>query len=268
MAEKRIGALIVIANRDSIVDLVDGGVTLGAEVHSEVIEAIFREESPLHDGAMVIDGDHIASAGVILPLTLRQDVPAEYGTRHRAAMGMAERCDALVISVSEERGTVTLMHGREWTILRDPQALVDLLGAQRTSRIRFGRDVLRKLVMTDPGLKIAAIAIACLLWAASFYGPAGVVRVISVPIELRNVPRGMEVTRQAITRLDVQLRGNPLLMDSLLSRPPTARFDLREAQAGTFSVGSSEADVDVPPGVVVERVSPREIVLHLVRRED
>lgn len=107
LAPARVGALIVIVGRDSIGELLEGGVSLGADISSKLLKAIFQKESPLHDGAVIIEKDRISKANVVLPLTHRPDVPAFYGTRHRAAMGLAERCDALVMAVSEERGQVS-----------------------------------------------------------------------------------------------------------------------------------------------------------------
>ena len=84
---------------------------LGAEVSREILEAIFRKVSPVHDGAAVISGGRIARVGVVLPLTEREDLPKWYGTRHRAAVGLTERSDA--IAVSEDRGSVVLFDGTE-----------------------------------------------------------------------------------------------------------------------------------------------------------
>ncbi|HUK34292.1 MAG TPA: diadenylate cyclase, partial [Vicinamibacterales bacterium] len=107
LARIRCGALIVILQEDSIDELITGGVVITARVSSELLQAMFQKQSPLHDGAVVVDGDQITHAGAILPLTQRS-VPDEYGTRHRAGVGLSERSDAQVIVVSEERGDVTI----------------------------------------------------------------------------------------------------------------------------------------------------------------
>lgn len=93
LARARRGALVVISRREPVGELVEGGVSLGGEVSTEILEAIFRKVSPVHDGATLIEGDHISRVSTLLPLTQRRDVPEGYGTRHRAAMGLAERCD-------------------------------------------------------------------------------------------------------------------------------------------------------------------------------
>jgi len=113
MAAERVGALIVLARRDAIGQQVSGGTSLGAEISPEILRAIFLKTSPMHDGALLIEGDRISKAGVVLPLTQREQVPLEYGTRHRAAIGLTEESDALAVVVSEERGEISLSrHGQ------------------------------------------------------------------------------------------------------------------------------------------------------------
>src|SRR6516162_6757797 len=112
MAATRTGALIVVTRQDPVDELIVGGVVLAADISKPLIQAIFEKTSPLHDGALIIEGGRIAKAGAVLPLTGREDVPMEYGTRHRAAIGLAERTDALCIVVSEERGEITVIRGR------------------------------------------------------------------------------------------------------------------------------------------------------------
>src|SRR5262245_26915702 len=109
MASSRTGALIVFSREHSIQELVEGGVALGAEITREIIEAIFQKSSPVHDGAIVIEADRITKANVVLPLTQWTGVPKAFGTRHRAAMGLAERSDAIIVAVSEEHGEVRLV---------------------------------------------------------------------------------------------------------------------------------------------------------------
>ena len=109
LAEARRGALIVLRGNNQLDHLLVGGIPLGGQISKEILEAIFRELSPVHDGAAVIDDGHISRVGVFLPLTNRADLPNHYGTRHRAALGIAEQTDAIVVVVSEEKGQVSLV---------------------------------------------------------------------------------------------------------------------------------------------------------------
>ena len=108
LAEQRHGALMVIARGTALGSIVESGVHLDSVVSRRLLETIFQPKSPLHDGAVVIDGDRIMAAGCVLPLATEGELPKEFGTRHRAALGMSQESDAIVIIVSEERGVISL----------------------------------------------------------------------------------------------------------------------------------------------------------------
>ncbi len=108
MAASKVGALIVIERGANLDQLIEQGEPIDAKVSSALIKTIFFKDSPLHDGAIVIVNGRIAAARCVLPLTERETVPSEFGMRHRAALGASEVTDALVIVVSEERGTISV----------------------------------------------------------------------------------------------------------------------------------------------------------------
>lgn len=110
LSEKKIGALLVIANKMSLDNYSHIGDTLNASISSRLIESIFTKDSPLHDGAILIHNNKIISARCILPISDRVDIPPHYGTRHRAALGMSEFTDSFIIVVSEENGAISYAH--------------------------------------------------------------------------------------------------------------------------------------------------------------
>ena len=109
LAQKRVGALIVLARETGLDDQIEAGQEVGAVVSKELLTSIFLPYSPLHDGAVVIQDGRMTSVGCILPLTLRTDLPEGVGTRHRAAVGITEETDAVVIVVSEETATISVV---------------------------------------------------------------------------------------------------------------------------------------------------------------
>jgi diadenylate cyclase len=111
LAQKRVGALIVLERETHLSDLIEAGTAIDAAVKRDLIVALFLPQSPLHDGAVVIQSGRIAHAGCILPLTLREDLPEGVGTRHRAAVGITEESDAVVIVVSEETQALSVVVG-------------------------------------------------------------------------------------------------------------------------------------------------------------
>ena len=108
MSRTKTGALIVIERDNSLKEYVDSGEQIRADINTRLIENIFFKNSPLHDGAMIIVGGKIVAAGAILPVSKNPNIPRHLGLRHRAAMGVSEKTDALVIIVSEETGTISM----------------------------------------------------------------------------------------------------------------------------------------------------------------
>ena len=126
MSAHKTGALIVIGRQSDLRLITEGGIAIDAKISTPLLENIFFKNAPLHDGAVVIEGDRIVAAKCILPVT-QSDVPKSYGTRHRAAIGMSEISDAIILVVSEEPGGISIAHGG--TIHRDiaPDQLANLL---------------------------------------------------------------------------------------------------------------------------------------------
>ncbi len=122
LSKNDIGALIVLSNGNLPKAIIESGVTLNARISSQLIEGIFIPKAPLHDGAMVIFGDVIEAAGCFLPLT-QKDFPKEYGTRHRAGIGVTEVADVSTIIVSEETGIVSFVKRGEITRFVDSEGL-------------------------------------------------------------------------------------------------------------------------------------------------
>ncbi len=108
LASQRTGALIAIERRDALNAWADTGITLHARFSYDLMLNIFIPGTPLHDGAVILRGDTLVAASCFLPLTTRHELSTELGTRHRAAIGLSEETDALVVVVSEESGTISL----------------------------------------------------------------------------------------------------------------------------------------------------------------
>ncbi len=127
LSKAKLGSLIVIRRDLGLEEFMEEGVVINAELSRKLLYSIFVKESPLHDGAVFIEGHRIKAAGCVLPLSFNPDLDPNLGTRHRAALGLTERSDAMVIVVSEESGSITLIiEGRFYRNL-DAAALQELL---------------------------------------------------------------------------------------------------------------------------------------------
>ncbi len=135
LSRKRVGALIVLEREIQLVDQIETGTQLDAAVSKDLLISVFIPYSPLHDGAVLLQNGRVSYAGCILPLTMREDLPDGVGTRHRAAVGLSEETDAVVVVVSEETGgmsvalTGALVQGLDAPRLR--AVLRDILSGER-----------------------------------------------------------------------------------------------------------------------------------------
>src|SRR5262249_37703276 len=166
MSKERIGALIAVERDVSLQSLAESGITIDAELNSFLIESIFFPKSALHDGAIVVRDDRIVAASCLLPLSQSTEVDKRLGTRHRAALGLAEETDALAIVVSEETGKVSAALGGKLSFdlsleqleRQMEESLGNRLSSMRTSKARasiwaaFTADPLRKLAAALLGL--------------------------------------------------------------------------------------------------------------------
>jgi diadenylate cyclase len=262
MAKKRIGALLVFPAKEELGELVHGGIPWHGTVSQEMLLSIFWPNNPVHDGAIIIRGTHIVEVGVLLPLSQRQDLPSYYGTRHRAALGLAERSDALVIAVSEERGRVTAAKGNSITPFSEPDDLSQLIrqhlnisdgmpaDAQKRERLRLSiAAVLSFLVMTG-------------IWFG-FTRSQDTITALSAPIEYVNRPIAFEILDTSTDEARVQLYGSSALIKSLRPGQVLVRVDLSKAVEGRNAFPITQDNVILPPGVFLNKVQPSTIDVHL-----
>ncbi|MBQ3869366.1 MAG: diadenylate cyclase CdaA [Clostridia bacterium] len=139
LAQTKTGALIVIERLTKLGDIEKTGTTFNADPNSELIKNIFFNKAPLHDGALIISDNRIVAAGCVLPLSQRDDIIKDLGTRHRAAIGMSENSDAIVIVVSEETGTISLALNGELKRNFDYTSLKNQLYALLINETKFTR---------------------------------------------------------------------------------------------------------------------------------
>jgi diadenylate cyclase len=138
LANKKIGALMIVERDTSLKDFVEVGTVLDAKVSKELLLSIFHPSSPIHDGAVIIKGNRVSAAGCFLPITLSSELSKALGTRHRAGIGLTEETDAVAIIVSEETGLISMaLDGRLETKLdmgnmRD--ILTDIFTAKKAAK--------------------------------------------------------------------------------------------------------------------------------------
>ena len=128
LANRQLGALIAVERGQNIESFAESGVTIDCQVSPEIVVSIFFPKTPLHDGGIIIRGDRIVSAACIFPVSQKGNLDRALGLRHRAALGLAEESDALIIVVSEETGIVSICHGETIERNFDPENFKARLG--------------------------------------------------------------------------------------------------------------------------------------------
>ena len=130
MAKTKVGALIVIERKDSLGDIIETGDRIDSNINQRLIENIFFKNSPLHDGAMVINNKRITAAGCILPVSHNLDIPKDLGLRHRAALGISQESDAIAVVVSEETGRISVAIRGEFRLRLSAEELEAVLAKE------------------------------------------------------------------------------------------------------------------------------------------
>jgi diadenylate cyclase len=263
MADKKIGGLIVLQKGDDLDELIHEKTPLDAEINEDLLISIFNPQSPLHDGAVIIQGDRIRYAAALLPLSKSASLPKEWGTRHRAGVGITEISDAECIIVSEERGEVLL--ASKGTLQRKEgredlkQSLVHVAPVQEK---RDGERVWLKKIFEDLPKKALFLILVCLLWAFVIGIRQGEVN-FNIPIEYYSIPQNLVIAGEPPKEVNVRLKGSQRLLASINPNQIRVRVDLSNAHKGVNQISLSETNINIGPGVSVTNFYPRNIRLQL-----
>src|SRR5215468_5264045 len=205
LAATRVGALIVLPQREPIESHVEGGIPLEGRISEPLLLSIFDASSPGHDGAVILRGSQLERFAVHLPLSVNRAALGAGGTRHAAALGLSERCDATCIVVSEERGTVSVARDGAIRVLARPQDLALELHAVRGA----GEPEMRQPWWRDRAGVDAALAAAgaLALWFVFVPGSALTEITVAAPVKVTNLPDDLELESVEPAEVQVTLRG-------------------------------------------------------------
>ena len=267
LAEKQVGALLVFLNKNSLDHLVQDGVHIGAQFSKELLFSIFANKSALHDGAVIMDGSQIKMAATFLPLTMQQSIPLQYGTRHRAALGLSERSDAVVVVVSEERGTVSVVREGHIREIEGPERL-----SKRLERLLEGEPkkeksngLLRQLGR-DVGVKIGFLLLALFIWFF-FAGETESLISFTAPIEFRNFPRNYELLSVSADRAEIQISGSRRLLLQLKSDQIGLSLNMGNIKSGKNIFSLTKENLSIPPGLDVIKINPNELTIEMEEKK-
>ncbi|MGE5842823.1 MAG: diadenylate cyclase [Deltaproteobacteria bacterium] len=237
LAERKLGALIMIERSERVEECVTSGQILEGKPTPEILTSIFQKESPLHDGAMLIKEGRIHLVACYLPLSSEEGLPSEWGTRHRAAMGLSERCDAIMVVVSEERGEVTLIVDRKVFHPATPgvmsQILLDALRPAPRQNLPW-KEKIRPLILNQWKAKYGTLFLVLFFWLL-LAGRQDVEVAFAVPLQVRNLPGAMKIAEPVDPKVRIRVRGLRKDASVLGEKNVHAEIDLSSAATGKRS---------------------------------
>jgi len=265
LAQARIGALIVLIGQQPIERHLHGGIPLNGQLSEPLLKSIFDTGSPGHDGAVVISKDTVVRFAAQLPLSTNFKQLHETGTRHSAALGLAERTDALCIVVSEQRGTISVARdGKLRTVSGAAELEAELQTFLRAlTPPATSRGVLSSALRDSWVEKIASLVFVLGLWFLFVPGSRPATRAFPITVKVVNVPPGSTLEHVDPTQVTAILSGqrrafylfNPDLMD--------VTIDATLAKYGRRTFAVSEDLIRHPPELTVEDVEPEQVRIAL-----
>jgi diadenylate cyclase len=254
LARRKLGALIVLPLKNGIETVVQSGIPWQGKLSREMLLSIFWHGTPVHDGAVIVQGNQVVEVAAILPLSKRSDLPSYFGTRHRAAVGLSELTDALVIVVSEERGRVTVFKDESITHIKDNIELERVLREHAGESIGMGG-------VKKQTLELVVAAMICLagitgIWFNFARGFETLIT-LDVPVEFINHDPKMEIYSASASSVKLQLSGSGSLIKSLQPDQVKVKLNLTHAVPGSNLVPISRNNISLPPGIHLKQVEPQ-----------
>jgi len=266
LSDDHVGALVVVPGRQPIGRHVRGGIELDGKLSIPLLKSLFDPHSPGHDGAVVVEDGRIRRFAAQLPLSRDFQQLTGRGTRHAAALGLAELTDAVCLVVSEERGGISVARDGRLRPLRDSQELVRVLeGVPDRAASGETRRVWRHVVRENWVLKVVALGIVVTLWSLFVPGARSAQMIFNLPLTVTNLQPGYVLEDVEPRQLEVTFGGAAGAFYLLDARRLGVTVDAGAARPGRRTVSVSEKNLTYPRTVVVEEMRPTEVTI-VVRR--
>lgn len=269
MSTKKIGGILVFTGKQDIDDIVEGGQRLGGEITKEIILSIFDTSSAGHDGAIVIENDVIKQFGVHLPLAREYSDYRKVGTRHRASAGITEDTDAIALTVSEERGTISIFREGAAEIIKDEEELRDLLktltGEIEDEKTNFWKYFL----LGNLGAKAIAVSVTLLVWLLLFVQSGITRKEYAVPVSFQLIPANLELdSKSGVKEITLTLEGKTRDIALVDGSKLEAKIDAKDFATGTRKIEITRTMINVPSFVQVLTIDPKSISVNVIEKAE
>ncbi|MGD8292394.1 MAG: diadenylate cyclase [Desulfobacterales bacterium] len=268
MARRNCGAIIVLPGKEDLEEVIQKGIAWEGEISKEMILSIFWPDNPVHDGAAIFQGKKITQVSAILPLSRRDDLPSYYGTRHRAALGLAETTDALVLAVSEERGDVVAAQDSQLKVIKQKRRLEQILQQHMGVAAKKSREAIKDRLMLITAALFSIIFVAG-VWFSVSKG-VDTLATIEIPVVYMNRDPAMEIIKTSGNTVSLELEGSGALIKSIKPDQVQVRLDLSQSKVGPNSFTITRESISLPPGIILKGVTPPVVDVELdilIRKE-
>ena len=269
LARQRIGALVIVERVDRVEEFITAGQSVEGKPNKELLKSIFQKESPLHDGAVLVRDGRIVQVACYLPLSPDEGLPKAWGTRHRAALGLSERCDASVIVVSEERGEVSMALEKTMTPLGSGQQLSQRLVeavSQNNRHKKSWKEWGHRVFIRRWRAKAGAFVLVTVAWLL-LAGQQNVEKTFKAPLEAIHIPDGLEISEPIDPNVRITVRGLRRDTSTLDEKRVTAKLDISTAEYGqrVFSINRDNIRLS-NDRVHIVNIDPPRIEFKLTRK--
>jgi hypothetical protein len=270
LANQRRGALFVFPGQDSVKAWTSEGIQLDAQISFPLLLSIFDPNSPGHDGALVIENGKVSCFAVRLPLSESNKLSAEFGTRHHAGLGLSEVTDALIVVVSEERGSVTLFYEGLFERIKDKNDLAARI-MKHWNIIASYQLFNQKNVPQRKTIKQIAISfvLAFLFWSTVVLTQSELKEMIyAVPVDYIALPKNYLIEGEKTNELTVNLIGKSVDLNRINPTQLRAVIDLSKMKPGEKTIKIDEENLKLPKQVRLTRTRPAAIQLNIIEMRE
>lgn len=266
LAERRIGALLIFPGHENIYRHLDGGVLLNGRLSLPLLLSIFDPSSPGHDGAAIIENDNIRRFAAHLPMADNIEAVKKFGTRHRAALGLAERTDAFAVIVSEEKGTISIAYNKQLTTLADDTELE--LRLRKFFEQTFPKEKIssyQKWFRANFVRIIASLLISFTLWLIFTFQISVVQKTLTAPIEFKNLGNEYIVDNYTPNEISVIFSGLDRDFNTIDEQNLKTVIDLSNLQPGWHKVDIQNSSINFPSSLSLIKIDPNNIRIHIAK---
>jgi DNA integrity scanning protein DisA with diadenylate cyclase activity len=265
LAAQRTGALFVLTRDDNPSEFIHGGQAIMALPDPVLMKSIFNRNSPAHDGAVVISRERISHMGCILPLSEKEDLPEQFGTRHRAALGLSEVTDAVCIVVSEERSEVSTVVEGQISSWQHPdelsEKLTEWIGGPEI-RVPAFNQFFKAAFLQNWKTKLGALVLVTVAWLI-LAAQQQISINTTAPVRYSNLPGELIVDRDSTSNVILTLAGRRHRIEGLKNHDTHVLVDLNKLAVGEHWMKISRKNLALPAGIKVDRINPQEIAVIL-----